>query len=459
MSITHSLLRQLRHHQLGTRDAWRDRVVVWVAALAAGLAVVAFTYIAEAANQIFQSIYAEAAWSLLLITPMTGVLILLLTRRFAPMAAGSGIPQVIVAMSPEVPPETIAKLVSLRIVLAKMLLGSGALVAGFSLGREGPSVQISASVMHAFRGLLSNKSRIKPADLLLAGGAAGIAATFNAPLAGVIFAIEELSRRFEERTSGLIISAIVLAGVIAISLLGNFTYFGHITSARLAANDVGPAVLCVLLAGVLGALFSRLLMFTAAGSKSWVNRVRTTRPYLFAASCGLAVAVIGISSGGKLFGSGYEHTRLLIEGMESLPIIETLGKIAATVLSYWSGIPGGIFSPSLAIGAGIGQDIGILFSDPKQTLVAIGMVAFLAAATQAPLTSFIIVMEMTDGHDLILVLMVAAFTASLIAKIFSPPLYKTLAESQLKWLLTPSPSKPEKHLPQNLGKVDNLITN
>ena len=444
MKPLRSILARLRHHQLGTREAWQDRFVVWAAACSAGLAVVGFTYMAELADRLFQMIYTQASWSLLVITPLVGVIILALTRHLAPFSAGSGIPQVIVAMDPTVPPGIAGRLVSLRIVLAKMLLGSGALAAGFSLGREGPSVQISASVMYAFRNLLSKRSRIKAADLLLAGGAAGIAATFNAPLAGIIFAIEELSRRFEERTSGLIISAIVLAGVIAISLLGNFTYFGHITSAHFSPDDLVPAIVCVAAAGILGAAFSRLLMMTAASSKNWVNLLRHQRPYLFAAACGLAVALIGLSSGGKLFGSGYEHTRLLIEGAESVPLIETLGKIAATVLSYWSGIPGGIFSPSLAIGAGIGQDVGSLLSDPNQTLVAIGMVAFLAAATQAPLTAFIIVMEMTDGHDLILVLMVSAFTASLIAKILSKPLYKTLAESALQSLQPPvgTPTEP-----------------
>ena len=434
MPLFSTLHARLRHHQLGTRDAWQDRLVVWMAAAPAGLAVVAFTYIAELADVLFQMLYDRAAWSLLIIPPLAGVLILGLTRYIAPMAAGSGIPQVMVAMSPELPPTLTSRFVSLKIVAVKILLGASALAAGFSLGREGPSVQISASVMHAFRGMLSPMSKIKPADLLLAGGAAGIAATFNAPLAGVIFAIEELSRRFEERTSGLIISAIVLAGVIAISLQGNFTYFGHISSARLDAEDIGSAGLCIIIAGILGGIFSRLLMATASSSKSHITRFRIKRPYVFATICGLLVAIIGLSSGGALFGSGYEATRHLIDGNASVPVLATLGKIAATVLSYWSGIPGGIFSPSLAIGAGIGYDVASLFSASQQTIVAIGMVAFLGAATQAPLTSFIIVMEMTDGHDLILILMVSAFTANLIARVISRPLYKTLADIQLMQL-------------------------
>ena len=444
MHANHSLISRLRHLDLATADAWRDRLVVWAAAATAGLAVVAFTSLAVLADQLFQMLYQQAAWSLLLITPLSGVGILALTRRVAPMAAGSGIPQVMVAMTPGLPASLVSRFVSLKIVVTKMFLGCAALAAGFSLGREGPSVQISASVMHAFRGLLSPRSRISPADLLLAGGAAGIAAAFNAPLAGIMFAIEELSRRFEARTSGLIISAIVLAGVIAVSVLGNFTYFGRFSAAAIAPGVLGPVLICMVLAGTLGGLFSRVLLMASTPTRRFSPlRWRATHPYLFAAACGLIVAGIGLASSGTLFGSGYAYTRHLIEGTDSSPIIETAGKFLSTVASYWSGIPGGIFAPALAIGAGIGQDVSHYFPAAHQTLIAIGMVAFLAAATQAPLTAFIIVMEMTDGHQMVLLLMASAFVANLLAKLVSKPLYKTLADAQLMTTTQAPPAPTE----------------
>lgn len=431
MGTIRNIYRRLHHLELATFDAWRDRFVMWLAAATAGLAVVAFTALARIAADLCQRVYSENPYLLLLFTPLIGMLVLALTRRFTPMAAGSGIPQVMVAMNPDLPPGWVGQFVSMRIAVTKILLGSLGLAAGYSLGREGPSVQIAASVMHGFRGLLSAKSRIKPADLILAGGAAGIAATFNAPLAGILFAIEELSRRFEERASGVIISSIVLAGVVAISIYGNMTYFGHINVTHPSLDDIIPIVCCVLIAGVFGGLFSKLLMSTAIGPGVVLRQWRQRRPYLFAGVCGLLVACIGVFGSPSLLGTGYEYTQGLIAGTETTSWMGTAGKFMATLLSYWSGIPGGLFAPSLAIGAGIGNDVGTLMFLPSQILIAVGMVAFLAAVTQAPLTAFVIVMEMTSSHDLILVLMVSALVANVISKLMTTPLYKTLADAQI----------------------------
>jgi H+/Cl- antiporter ClcA len=431
MKSLHKIYRRLHHLELATFDAWRDRLVMWLAAATAGLAVVAFTALARLAADLCQWIYAQSPYFLLVLTPSMGMLVLALTRRFTPMAAGSGIPQVMVAMSPDLPRGLIGQFVSIRIAVTKILLGSLGLAAGYSLGREGPSVQIAASVMHGFRGLLSAKSRIKPSDLLLAGGAAGIAATFNAPLAGILFAIEELSRRFEERASGVIISSIVLAGVVAISIYGNMTYFGHINVTHPGLDDIVPIVCCVFIAGAFGGFFSKMLLSTALGPGTILRQWRQRRPYLFAGVCGLLVACIGVFGSPSLLGTGYGYTQGLIAGTETTSWMGTAGKLVATLLSYWSGIPGGLFAPSLAIGAGIGNDVGTLMFIPSQILIAVGMVAFLAAVTQAPLTAFVIVIEMTSSHDLILVLMVSALIANVISKLITTPLYKTLADAQI----------------------------
>jgi H+/Cl- antiporter ClcA len=156
---------------------------------------------------------------------------------------------------------------------------------------------------------------------------------------------------------------------------------------------------------------------------------------LFALACGALIALLGVSSGGATFGSGYAHTRHLLEaGTESFDLFVPF-KFLATWLTTWSGVPGGIFAPSLAIGGALGHDVSQLFGYANTpTLIALGMAGFLAAVTQAPLTSFIIVMEMVDGHALVLSLMTCAFVASGISKIISAPLYASLAMLQLKRL-------------------------
>ena len=149
-----------------------------------------------------------------------------------------------------------------------------------------------------------------------------------------------------------------------------------------------------------------------------------------ATACGLAVAVIGCVSGGIAFGSGYHDTRRLLEGGPGLPVLYVTLRFVATWLAAWSAVPGGLFAPSLAIGAGIGSDVALLLDAGPHTtaLIALGMAGFLAAVTQAPLTAFIIVMEMVDGHSMVLSLMASAMLASLVSRMISRPLYEALAE-------------------------------
>jgi H+/Cl- antiporter ClcA len=187
-----------------------------------------------------------------------------------------------------------------------------------------------------------------------------------------------------------------------------------------------------LLGGVTGGFFSRLLLRSVTGQGERVLEWRRRHPVAFAAGCGAAVAAIALATEGATFGSGYQYTRGLLEGTQSAPVVYAFGKLLATWFTFWSGVPGGLFAPSLAIGAGLGQDVAMWAGNVDHAaLIALGMVGFLAAVTQAPLTSFIIVMEMIDGHAMVLTLMACALVASLISRLLGPPLYSTLAHAQL----------------------------
>jgi H+/Cl- antiporter ClcA len=408
---------------------WLDRVIVLSYAIAAGLAVVGITIASDWAFGAFHWLYDRAPWAVLATTPLITAGIVWSTRRFFAGASGSGIPQVKAALHPALPADRRHVFASLRLSAAKLALTVIGFTAGLSIGREGPSVQVAAGVMQHARRWLSPHSAIDTRSLLIAGGAAGIAAAFNAPLAGVVFAIEELSGRLESRSSGLIMTAIVLAGLVAVSAFGNLSYFGIIKVPRLGWDSLGPGALIVLLGGAAGGLFSRLLITSLTGAPERLNRLRTRYPVRFAAVGGLVVAVIGLATGGVTFGSGSEAVKRMLEGHDDLSPLYTLLKFIATWLTAWCGVPGGIFAPALSIGAGIGEAVAqIAQPDMGPALIAMGMAAFLAAVTQAPLTSFIIVMEMVDGHAMVLSLMTAAMLASLVSKMISRPLYETLAE-------------------------------
>jgi H+/Cl- antiporter ClcA len=418
------------HQELRDGRRWLDRGIVLAYAAAAGLCVVAFTLMADAGFQLFQRVYHwQGGWAVLLWLPAVTVALVWATRRWVPGAAGSGIPQVMVTLDPAVGEHQRGRFVSLWLSLAKMLLASAGFAAGLSIGREGPSVQVAAGVMHNARRWFGPHSGIGSHALLVAGGAAGIAAAFNAPLAGVVFAIEELSRKLESRSSGLIIAAIVLAGLMGVSAFGNLSYFGRIQVPVLTWHALVPGLCVAIASGVLGGVFAKVMAASLTSPGERMNRLRARFPLRFAAAGALLIAIIGLVTGGATFGAGSEAVKHMLAGEADVPSFYVTLKFVATWLSAWVGVPGGIFAPSLSIGAGVGHNVAALTGSDAiaPALIAMGMAGFLAAVTQAPLTAFIIVMEMVDGHAMVLSLMACAMLASLISRMLARPLYETLA--------------------------------
>jgi H+/Cl- antiporter ClcA len=425
-----------------TPGPWLDRTVVLAWAAATGLVVVAFTIVAEAASHGFERLTSTAVagpWPALLITPLGAAGVLWWTRRFAPGALGSGIPQVVRALNDDLQPAQQAWLVSLRLSLHKVGLVSAGLLAGLSIGREGPTVQVGAGVMLQARRWLSAHTEIDAHDLMVAGAAAGIAAAFNTPLGGIVFALEQLSRRRSMTHSSLVIAAIVLAGLVSVAVFGNITYFGRLGVQEVPSAVLLPGLAVAVVAGLTGGLFARLMVVSAQGLPDRFTRWRRAYPLRFAAACGLGVAVIGIVTGGATAGAGYAPTRAMLEGQAELPGLFTLLKFCATWLSAWSGVPAGVFAPSLTLGASIGHDVALLTGLGREAtipLIALGMVAFLAATTQGPITAFIIVMEMVSGHAMVLSLMASALVASGVSRLVARPMYQELAA------LLPVPAPP-----------------
>jgi H+/Cl- antiporter ClcA len=393
--------------------------------LVVGLLAVGLAVESDAMQAAFRQIIAHSRFIPLVLTPAGFALVVYSALRYFPNTQGSGIPQAIAArVLPD--PADRAKLVGIRAAVGKIFLTLFGLLVGASTGREGPTVQVGASVMF----LMGRLSPRRQAGLVLAGAAAGVAAAFNTPLAGIVFAIEEMSRRFEVKTSGLIIGAVILAGLTSQVLLGNYTYFG--TSA--AALPIGTAWIAVPLCGVIGgfagAVFSRILVAVPtalpAGIGAWIK----THPVLFAAICGLGVALTGLASGDMIYGTGYQNAKAVLHHTGTVPLEYAPLKLIATALSAISGVPGGIFSPSLSIGAGIGADIARFFhhADPGP-IVLLGMVAYFTGVVRAPITGFVIVSEMTNDHSILVALMATALIANACAGLINKEgVYHTLAK-------------------------------
>lgn len=411
--------------ELASIQAWRTRLVFWGGAVLVGLAATLLAWASDWAGHTFTGVVDGRSWLPFVLTPAGLVLIAWLTRRFFPSAEGSGIPQVIAML--QVPDTAVrSRVLGLRVAVGKGLMIVLGLLCGASIGREGPTVHISAALSYSLVRIAHFPVHFQERGLILAGAAAGLAAAFNTPLAGIVFAIEEMSRSFEERTSGVILTAVILAGITAVSLHGNYHYFGSVDVNLPIREMLLPVLVCGLAGGALGGLFS-LLLISGLGR---LGRLRRAHPYLFAAGCGLSLAAIGLATAGATYGTGYEEAHHILDGNHSDPWF-ALAKLAATLVSYWSGIPGGIFAPTLSVGAGLGSAIGELFTDvPVSALALLCMAGYFTGAVRSPITALVIVMEMTNEHVMLLPIAGTALIAEWVSRhICAEPLYKALAQA------------------------------
>jgi len=419
-------------------DAWKIRILFWFGAVIVGLIASGFAIISEHANEGFNFLVGISPYLPLAVCPLGLMLVSWLTVKFFPGSQGSGIPQSIAALQ-MVEHRSRSAVLSFRIAFGKILLTLLGLLSGASIGREGPTVHIGAAIMFSLGRFARFPHHYMDKGLILAGGAAGIAAAFNTPLAGILFAVEEMGRSFEERTSGVLLTAVFLAGITAIIVQGNYTYFGSTDAALGTSQLVLPILICGIAGGALGGLFSTVLIRGSRRLAPYMQR----RPAVVALVCGLGIATVGLLSDNTSYGTGYDQARAIITGSSAMPDSYPLTKMLATIFSYLSGIPGGIFAPSLATGAGLGAEIaGWLPSLPVSAIIILGMVGYFTGVVQTPITAIVIVMEMTDNQGLLLPLMATAFVAYVTSRLICPePIYRELAASFLP--LAGKTEKPE----------------
>ncbi len=365
-----------------------------------------------------------------LTTPILFLLAVELIRRTAPFADGAGIPQTVFAATHlnETSINKLHPLVSIKTMTIKVIALLVAVWAGASTGREGPTVHVAACL---FLGVIIvvrrfTKLKLDFRSAVIAGGAAGLAAAFNTPLAGVTFAIEELSENYFSSIKETVLMAIIVAGIAAKSLTGEYAYFG-----RLAAPmpvGIGTVIVIGIAGGLCGAFFSTVLMkgrqlVLSLRGNFW----RYGIPVIF------SLGLLGINqiSSLEVLGPGNKIAQQLVaSGFQKGTLSFPFWKMAATLLTYWSGIAGGIFAPCLSMGAGLGAGIGYLSGDVTTACAVIGMAAFLAGTIQAPMTAFVIIFEMTGYHQMLLPVMLASLIAVLTARLFGAKhLYQTLAKS------------------------------
>lgn len=375
-----------------------------------------------------QVLFDHNPYWLLLVMPLGFAAIRYATMKLAPQAGGSGIPQAMAVIHMGRVRSFLNTLISPLQALYKTILVILGMLCGASIGREGPAVQIGAAIMASWGLGAVKRIRVDPRTLVIIGGAAGLASAFTTPLAGAMYAFEELGSRRHFRSRAFALLCIVL------SAWASYRFFDGYSP--LALNVAVPSLPTV---GVL--LLECVLCGLLAGAMTWLMGIGlprilpTTRTPLqaagLAAAVGLLLAILAIACNGLTLGSG-NHTAYQMLNL-SPEHADTMGfglmKWLSTTLSFATGIPGGILAPSLSIGAGLGQDLSIYFvaGDDRVFLIAAGMAAFLAGVIQAPLTATLVVIEMTGMYDHILAMLVMSFAATWCAQLLCRvSMYETL---------------------------------
>src|SRR3569623_923922 len=437
-------LQALLGHEFFAPRQWKRRIALWSGAVLVALAAILFAKASTWAYQLFLRLVAHGAWIPLVLTPAVfGLLSRVTAGRFR-ATRGSGIPQASATLHVE-DERFRSAMLSLPIAAGKMLLTLIALAVGASIGREGPTVHGGAGLFYTFARRFGFSEPKAASRFILAGGAAGIAAAFNTPLAGVMFAIEELAGTFEHRFSGLLLTAVIVGGVVSLGIMGNYAYFGQVRTDLPLGHAWLAVLVCGIVCGLLGGLFARLILLSKRGPLARIGALRARWPVAFATGCGLVLALLGVLFHGSVYGTGYDQARAIVQQAAVTPGPGFgLAKLGANVVSYRAGVPGGIFSPALAVGAGLGQNIAhFLPGVPAAAVVLLGMSAYLSGVTGAPLTSAVIAMELTDNQAMVIPVMAACLLARAVSSLLSPtPVYKDFAERLVQEFERQQPAHP-----------------
>jgi H+/Cl- antiporter ClcA len=400
------------------RTSALQAIPFWIASLLTGLIAVAYTKLFGYAEDWLRKVLHWNEWTIFLLAPFCFLLAWLCVQLFAPNAKGSGIPQVMAAIELATPKheKKLGTLLSLRILVTKIASSLLMVLGGGAIGREGPTIQIAGSVfMLIHRWIPKSWPRLSNQSFILTGAAAGLAAAFNTPLGGVVFAMEELARIHIRFFRTALFSAVIISGLTAQGFLGSYLYLGYPNVHHLQFRIFLGVALAAVISGLLGSLMCKVILKIMR----WKRSFSFTKNTVFILLAGLLMAAFAYYLNDEILGSGKDlMNHLLFTDQKYSPWHTVLMRTLGPVICFNTGAAGGVFAPSLAAGASVGSYIAGLFEllgGNANILILSGMVGFLTGVTRTPFTSAILVLEMTDRHSVIFHLMVAALLSNIAA--------------------------------------------
>jgi H+/Cl- antiporter ClcA len=409
----------------------------WIASVVTGLVAVFYARLfAWAETKSFAMVHSCGLF-IFLIIPACFVISWWLVNKFAKNARGSGIPQVMAAIELANPRDNhnIEGLLSIKTAVVKVLSSIILVLGGGAIGREGPTIQVAGSIFWKINQILPKSwPKISKRNMILTGAAAGLAAAFNTPLGGIVFAVEELAKTHIEHFKTAIFTSVIIAGLTAQGILGPYLYLGYPDVSNLSVYIFFYVAFVAVICGILGTLSSKAMLKIL----KWKQTVKISRfNLLYVIGVALVTATIAYFVSDTILGSGKsEMARLLFShdkhGGWQLAVLRVVGP----VMSFTTGSAGGVFAPALSSGAAVGSFVAQIVSFTganANILILAGMVAYLTGITRSPFTSAILVLEMTDRHNVIFHLMLAGMIASLVAgMIQKQSFYARLEESYLE---------------------------
>jgi H+/Cl- antiporter ClcA len=370
-------------------------------------------------------------------TPATFVLSWWIVNRFAPFSRGSGIPQVMAALELTNNQEKkgfIDQFLNLKVIAVKFISSCVKVSGGGILGREGPTIQIASSIFNKIQNWIPPQwQQTTQNNILVAGAASGLAAAFNTPLGGIIFAIEELSKYHINQYKSTLFIAVIIAGLTAQGFGGSYLYLGSPTTSLNGYYVLLAIPIVGLITGVAGSKMCTILLDFMRFIKSQRSNIKQLSIIILS---GLIVAGFIYFVGIDAMGSGKElMERLLHSENKTVEWYVPFVRLNGLILSFGIGGAGGIFAPALSSGAGFGALVAQLMhieGSNANLLILVGMAGFLTAVTRAPFTSAIIIFEMTDRHSIIFFLLMGALVANVVASYMDKrPFYDILKEGYL----------------------------
>jgi H+/Cl- antiporter ClcA len=409
-----------------------NEIKTYVSLLLAGIAsVIVITFFLEVsdyAQHSFKNLIGANPYLSFIITPIVFVGIVYVAKYYCHYVQGSGIPQLIAATDSR-NKSIREQLLSFRIALGKIGFIFLGMLGGAPIGIEGPSIHIGGSIFYGFNRFIKLNRKFLIHALIAIGGSAGLIVAFNAPIAGFLFAYEEIGRKLKKQALILIAIMSGIVYLFAIMYRGDANYLTNLSAYSLELTLVWQLLPLAILAGVLGGLFSKSTLFL-------INKFIThskLKVITIAVVLGFIIASFNYLSTGQVAGSGKEEVLLMLGGA-GLGLDFVAMKYFATLTSLASTIPGGLFMPSISIGAGIGSEVASFYTQiDAQVIIIMAMIAYLSAVIRAPLTSVFVILEMTTTLHLLIPGLMIAFIANWISKqIFAQPIYEALADNYLK---------------------------